>query len=130
MAKLRVQEAQALFDAGLYNGAYYLAGYAIECALKACIAKQTQQHDFPDRQRAIDAWKHDLKELLRATGLAPGLDESAKEDPALQANWVIVKDWNVDSRYEKAMTQAEAQALIQAVTDAHKGILVWLQDHW
>ncbi len=130
MAKLRVQEAQALFDAGLYNGAYYLAGYAIECALKACIAKQTQQHDFPDRQRAIDAWKHDLKELLRATGLAPGFDEAAKEDRALQANWVIVKDWNVDSRYEKAMTQAKAQALIQAVTNAHKGILVWLQDHW
>jgi HEPN domain-containing protein len=30
-----------LLEAGLYAGAYYLAGYAVECALKACIAKKT-----------------------------------------------------------------------------------------
>jgi hypothetical protein len=31
------------------EGAYYLAEYAIECAFKACIAKRTQQHDFPEK---------------------------------------------------------------------------------
>jgi hypothetical protein len=31
---------------------YYLAGYPVEFALKACIAKSTERHDFPDKRRA------------------------------------------------------------------------------
>lgn len=130
LAKLRVQEAQALFGVGLYDGAYYLAGYAVECALKACIAKQTQEYDFPDKERAADAWKHDLKELRRVAGLAQAFDKAAKDDPPLQANWDIAKDWNVKSRYEIATTRAKAQDVIEAVTDKHKGILPWLSVHW
>jgi HEPN domain-containing protein len=37
----RRREVAVLLEAGLYAGAYYLAGYAVECALKACIAKKT-----------------------------------------------------------------------------------------
>lgn len=42
-------------DQGLYDGAYYLSGYAVEWALKACIAKNVKRYDFPDRKmdRAI-----------------------------------------------------------------------------
>lgn len=47
LTTLRLAEARALLDAGLPDGAYYLAGYAVECALKACISRQTRQHDFP-----------------------------------------------------------------------------------
>lgn len=51
LADLRLAEAAALLGATppMPDGAYYLAGYAIECALKACIAKLTAQHDFPDK---------------------------------------------------------------------------------
>jgi len=35
LSKLRVAEAKALLDAGLYTGSRYLMGYAVECALKA-----------------------------------------------------------------------------------------------
>ena len=38
-ALTRLAEAKALLAAGFPAGAYYLAGYAVECALKACIAK-------------------------------------------------------------------------------------------
>jgi hypothetical protein len=34
LARIRLREAKALFDAGEFHGAYYLAGYSIECALK------------------------------------------------------------------------------------------------
>ncbi len=37
--------------AGMWEGTYYLAGYAVECALKACIAKQIIAEDFPDKER-------------------------------------------------------------------------------
>jgi HEPN domain-containing protein len=44
----RIREAKILFDAGEYSGAYYLAGYSVECALKACFASGVKRFDFPD----------------------------------------------------------------------------------
>ncbi len=35
LSKVRLKEATALLKAGLFGGAYYLAGYAVECALKS-----------------------------------------------------------------------------------------------
>jgi hypothetical protein len=40
LADLRVTDGEKLVDAGRFSAAYYLLGYAVECALKACIAKQ------------------------------------------------------------------------------------------
>lgn len=50
LAVLRVKEGKVLLDNKCYEGAYYLLGYAIECALKACIAKQTKKFDFPEKK--------------------------------------------------------------------------------
>lgn len=41
LAEERARDAEALLNAGRWSGAFYLAGYAIECGLKACIAKLT-----------------------------------------------------------------------------------------
>jgi hypothetical protein len=49
LAAIRVKEAGILLTADCYQGAYYLAGYALECTLKACIAKQVKEFDFPDK---------------------------------------------------------------------------------
>src|ERR1019366_8510670 len=43
LTEARVRESQALLAAGEAAGAYYVAGYAVDCALKACIAKQTDR---------------------------------------------------------------------------------------
>jgi HEPN domain-containing protein len=32
LAELRIREAKVLLDSKHYEGAYYLAGYAVECA--------------------------------------------------------------------------------------------------
>jgi hypothetical protein len=32
-----VLDAKALLDAGRWHAAYYLVGYAVECALKVCV---------------------------------------------------------------------------------------------
>src|SRR5439155_18484686 len=49
LTEIRMREAKVLLARKCYEGAYYLAGYAVECALKACIAKRTQAHDFPPK---------------------------------------------------------------------------------
>ncbi len=65
LSNIRIREAKILFSAGEYSGAYYLAGYAVECALKACIAKSVQRYDFPDKSLAQKSFVHDLGDLLR-----------------------------------------------------------------
>ncbi len=45
LSNIRIREAKVLFAAGEHSGAYYLAGYAIECALKACFAKGVKRYD-------------------------------------------------------------------------------------
>jgi HEPN domain-containing protein len=57
LAELRLKEAKALCAAGMYDGAYYLAGYAVECAIKACIAKRTKAEEFPPKPKVVqDYW--------------------------------------------------------------------------
>ena len=68
LARIRLKEARALLSAGLFDGAYYLAGYAAECALKACIAKATRRYEFPDRARVSACHTHDVVELVKQAG--------------------------------------------------------------
>ena len=50
LAEQRLLEAKALLDQGKWDGAYYLAGYAVELALKACVIKMLLATDaFPER---------------------------------------------------------------------------------
>jgi hypothetical protein len=48
LANDRIADARALLAAKRWSAAYYLAGYAVEAALKACIAKLMKAEEFPD----------------------------------------------------------------------------------
>jgi HEPN domain-containing protein len=69
LAKIRLREAKALLDAKQFDGAYYLCGYAVECALKACIAKSINQYDFPDKQTVLDSYTHKFEKLINTSRL-------------------------------------------------------------
>jgi HEPN domain-containing protein len=130
LAELRITEAEVLLAEGKYDGAYYLAGYAVECGLKACIAKLTSQHDFPPKPKFIhDYYSHEIERLLKTAGLVAERDADMARDPTLMANWTVVNDWTEDSRYERK-TQAQAQQLIAAITDVAHGVLPWLRQRW
>ena len=75
ISRIRVVEARALLNLGYHQGAYYLIGYAVECALKAGVAKRVKQHDFPDRDLANAVFTHDLEALVRVAGLTEDLDK-------------------------------------------------------
>ena len=55
LSRMRQREARVLLVNNHFAGAYYLTGYAVECALKAAVAKQVHRHDFPDKKLATDA---------------------------------------------------------------------------
>lgn len=129
LADIRLNEAKALLNKRLYDGAYYLSGYAIECGLKACIAKKTRRFDFPDKQIVVDSYTHNLEKLIKASGLQTVLAEEMQQDGAFAVNWAIVKDWNEGSRYERHDALA-AKSIYKAVTDGKHGVLKWLRRHW
>ncbi len=130
LAKLRLREAKILLDNRCHPGAYYLIGYAIECAFKACIAKQTKRHDFPNRNLANSIYTHDLNTLLKFSGLEKKHRDQSNKNPNFELNWTIVKDWKEDARYSLQITKDQAQALYTAVVSRKDGILPWLQKWW
>jgi hypothetical protein len=131
LADLRVADAQALLDAGRFDGAYYLAGYAVECALKACIASQIKEHDFPDKKVVLDSYEHNLeKKLLPISGAKQKLLDQFATNPELERNWNVVKDWSEQTRYEHGIAEVKARDLLNAITDPANGVLPWLKTVW
>lgn len=126
---MRVQEARTLLAVGHYPGACYLIGYAVECALKACVAKQVRRYDFPDKKLANEAFTHDLEKLIKVAGLAPDFERDRKRNPGLELNWAIVKDWSETVRYELGITEPQARDLFSACT-GRNGILPWVKRRW
>lgn len=131
IADLRLIEAQVLLNASppMPDAAYYLAGYSVECALKACIAKLTAQHDFPDKNFAAKCFTHKVRDLVPLARLEGARSQAMSVDAALAANWLIVKDWNEESRYER-WTVPQATALVAAIEEPNHGVLQWVKQHW
>ena len=129
ISRQRVNEARSLLDNGHWPGAYYLIGYSVECALKACVSKQVKRYDFPDKRLANEAFTHDLEKLIKVSGLAPIFDRDRKTNPNLELNWAVVKDWKESSRYEITTTEAQARDIFFACT-GRNGILPWIKRRW
>ncbi|NEM86390.1 HEPN domain-containing protein [Escherichia coli] len=130
LAAIRFDEANCLINNGLFHGAYYLCGYSVECALKACIAKTFMQHEFPNKKIVIDSYTHDLSQLLKIANLHQALQSDSENDSSLEINWTIVKDWSEQYRYEQNISQAMAAQLRDAVGDQNSGVLTWVKAHW
>ena len=127
LAELRLSDAEALFAARAFEGSYYLAGYAVECALKACIAKRTREFDFPDRREVERSYTHDLARLLDAAELKVMLYEEMGTNAVLKESWETVRVWSETSRYALNATEESAQNMLVAIRD---WILPWLKTHW
>jgi len=129
LALIRLKEAEILLKNKKYNGAYYLCGYSIECGLKACIAKNTKRHSFPERDVKDSCYTHNFKELLKTAGLENIHKDSLKKDKKFDINWTLVKDWTEESRYNKIDVK-KAKTFYDAVADEHNGVLQWIKQRW
>ena len=130
LAQMRFDEAKVLRDNGRFDGAYYLAGYSVECALKACIARRTRPEEFPPKWQVVRGYyTHDINTLLKAAELEDERNVKARNDSTFQSNWSIVAQWNEDARYQ-FHTRPTAEELIDAIEDPSHGVLPWLQSFW
>jgi len=130
IANIRRREAKVLLDHGNYSGSYYLSGYVIECALKACIAKKTQKYDFPPDKKTIGKiYTHNLEELVTGAELKRDLDNERIREPNFDIYWGVVKDWNESSRYKKYI-RIEAKNMYEAVVSRNHGVFIWIRQYW
>lgn len=124
LMELRLKEAKLLLDQENWDGAYYLAGYAVEFCLKIRIISQLMKSDsFPDKKLADNFYKHELT-LLR--NLA-GLEVEMRNDKSVSLAWETVKDWSEQTRYAIGKSEQEAKELYNAI---ETGVLPWIKARW
>ena len=130
LASLRLQEAETLYNAGQYNGSVYLAGYAVELALKARICKVLGLSEYPDQGKLKPVYAvHDLDQLLLLAGLKPELDSN---NPILFHNWSTAVPWYPLWRYAATGTYSQQDAIdmLDAIRDETNGVLQWIMKYW
>jgi hypothetical protein len=126
----RLDEARVLLEGCFWTGAYYLTGLAVECALKACLAKAVKEYDFPDKKFVNDMYVHELESLVKLDGaLWAQLQADMKMDRKLAVNWSTVKDWDDAKRYE-VVEELVAKGLYEATTEAGSGVVEWIRRRW
>jgi HEPN domain-containing protein len=133
IAQTRLEEAKVLLAAGFYDGAYYLAGYALETALKAYICKLLDEDFPPGSGEVAKVYRtHRFEELILLAGLRKRLLSQIAADVNFQTNWSLVKDWSEAKRYDVigSSDQAKAQEFLTALDDATCGILTWIKTIW
>ena len=129
LAAAKAADALLLLNNNRFGNAFYLAGYAIELGLKACIAKQIIAQAIPDKSFVNAIYFHDLKKLIGLAGLTHILQAEQNNNAAFATYWGIAGEWNEASRY--VATEAyTAQLMVQAVNDENAGILRWIRQHW
>jgi HEPN domain-containing protein len=131
LAKLRLDEAKLLARERQFSGAYYVAGYAIECSLKALIAAQFRENEIPDKRLVDKIYTHDLAALLSLAGLEKPLETDRQNDLELDRRWSIVKNWSEQARYA-IWTEEQAVAIIDAIDGDGRigGLFQWLSARW
>jgi hypothetical protein len=130
LSRERLRDARLLLTNGQHVGAYYLAGYAVECALKACIARKTRRFDFPDKKAVVESHTHNLVKLIDLADLKPHLDAISSVDDVFKLNWSVVKNWTAEDRYNLNISADDANSLFGAISAKGSGIMAWIRSYW
>jgi HEPN domain-containing protein len=115
----RLDEAQFLLEGGRTTGAVYLAGYAVECILKALILSSCTASDRKDVLGTFRGQRAHEIEWLRQQYTERGHAAIPAEIARLLTR---VNSWSTDLRYSPRMTKTrEARAFL----DATSRVLEW-----
>lgn len=125
----RIEDAFILYEAGKYSSAYYLAGYAVELAIKVCISDLFQAGVIPDKALVNATYSHNLENLMNVAGLKPDLQTELKQNPQFSAYWGIASKWSEQSRY-LITDSVSANHLLTSIRDPEDGVLQWLKQRW
>lgn len=129
IALSKCEDAVLLLNHDRFASAYYLAGYAVEIGLKACIALLFRAEHFPDRRLVNIVHTHHLGELVLHAGLEGILKEKKQTCREFANHWDRVCKWTPDSRYTPVDANT-ARAMVNAVSNPQTGVLSWIREYW
>lgn len=127
MAKL--EDSILLSNSDRWSNAYYLAGYAVEMGLKACIARRFVSEAIPDKKFVLAIHTHSLRDLIALAGLKSELRTLEDKDSHFAAYWGIAAQWIPESRYEQT-DKFSARLMIDAIKEPNHGVLQWIRNYW
>ena len=142
LSHLRILEADTLLAKNYPDGAFYLAGYAVECALKAAICQTLDIDDFFDaystkahsakvKDDIVQKFKtHDFGTLLVLSGLYFKLETDLLGDAQLDYSWSSIRlhAWPEQYRYQIVSRKSITEAV--DFIDSVKCLLQWIKKHW
>ncbi len=128
----RLDDAKVLLKERRWRGAMYMAGYAVECSLKAGLMRKFDCQNLAelDEEMKRGGWlkhedtiyTHGLERLLRA---ADGFDR-LRTDPKVWSAFAMANRWQPAWRYDpNPSTPEDATAFLEAV-DA---VRHWIQNN-
>lgn len=127
LANTRMREAEHLQSGGHFAGAVYLAGYAVECLLKAAICQVLGWSEL----RSTFA-VHDLEGLLLHSGLQRKIEEPANEAvfrnfKRISEVWIVVGKQSIRYTDPDSITAQGAEAFLDQVKNPETGVVTWLR---
>ena len=134
LAAARVKDAKVLIGRKRWAAAYYLAGYAVECGLKACVLRFVEDTGLIFGQkdglkRLADCWTHDLEKLVGIANLREELQLATQQSATFDKYWTVVKKWTEVSRYA-TKSESDARELFEAITNPDDGVMKWIRSRW
>jgi hypothetical protein len=125
LAERWLVDAKRMLNERRWSAAYYVAGYAVECGLKACVLARLMVEPeviFDNRRYSENCWTHDLFDLVKLAGLEPARVADIAANRALGENWSLVKDWSEKARYETT-PHRKAKKLYAAIAEKPNGVM-------
>lgn len=122
-----LSDAEVLYKENRFASAYYLAGYAVECLLKAVICKRIQPNEYPPRNTNNSHYTHFLETLIRTAHLEKDFEFEVEKSKELKQSYLVLKDWIPgELRYDpNQLGKKKAGDFLNAIK-AEKGFIKWL----
>jgi hypothetical protein len=124
-ASARLEAARFLLENGYYVDSTYLAGYVIECSLKAVILRRTPRVEHAPIMAKLTqagAKGHNFEFLKQMFKERIGKLSSRDNElfGTLSNSFKVVSSWSTDLRYTAGRGKhAEAERFFQAAADIH-----------
>lgn len=144
LAQLRLDDAGVLAENGRSDGAFYLAGYAVELTLKARLtehlglpglfdptAKKVPEEQFKDVDKLRQlAQTHNLLLLLSLCGIKPAYHLQMRARKTFLKYQPLLESWNEGVRYQLpgSATSIDAQSFLRFL-QGPDGFLQWIESN-
>jgi HEPN domain-containing protein len=119
-ARKHVLDSEALLSANRYDGAGYLAGYAVECTLKTLIWVETSRGGGGHNLNSLST------KALQLAGLPTQKTAAYAKGPMITSLLYGPAGWRETLRYEPegAVTRADCEAWVSEARRLHDAVII------